>query len=149
RADTSAKIAGSQFKLLGCDQKAPVSMKLIATVEALSIRDQNDEAPRQGCTVIELTLEGIVGDVNYGFTRPAARRDRGNPSGTPVRNWRQWSAVSLEELQAVAQQMGLSALDPCLLSANITFSGVKDFTRLPRGTQISFAGGAILTVEEE
>jgi hypothetical protein len=52
-------------------------------------------------------------------------------------------------MKLIAQKMGLDFIDPLLLSANITVSGVANFTLLPRGSEIAFEGGAILTVEEE
>lgn len=114
-------------------------------VEALCVSNKGN-VPMQE---IELTLEGVVGDSHGGFTRKADARDPGIKRGTPVRNWRQWSAVSSEELAVVAERLGLDFLDPALLTANICVSGIPDFTRLPRGTTLWFPSGAILTVEEE
>lgn len=124
-------------------------VKLIATVESLAIRDKKTCAPRQGQALIHVELGGLVGDVHHGFTRPADSRDPGIVRGTPVRNWRQWSAVSAEEMAIVGSRMGIPPVDSCLLSANFTFKGIPNFTLLPRGTQILFAQGVVLTVEEE
>jgi MOSC domain-containing protein YiiM len=124
-------------------------MKLNLVVDALAVRDKAAAVPQQGRNLLELSLEGVVGDIHSGFTRPADGRDVGITRGTPVRNWRQWSAVSAEEMRAIADRMGLDSIDPCLLSANITFSGLLNFTALPRGTELRFESGAILTVEDE
>lgn len=151
---TCSRSIGNQLPIIAktvgeCCYQENQAMKFQCRIEALSIRDKATRAPRNGCAFIDLTLEGVTGDVHFGFTRPADGRDRGIVRGTPVRNWRQWSAVSVEELQKIAKTMGLECLDPCLLSANLTFSGVENFTLLPRGTEIRFEGGAILTVEQE
>jgi MOSC domain-containing protein YiiM len=57
--------------------------------------------------------------------------------------------VSLEELALIAECLGGGAIDPALLGANITFSGMIGFTALPKGSQIWFPDRAILTVEGE
>lgn len=121
----------------------------IARVEAICIKDKSSKFPTGSVSSAVVTLEGFVGDVHYGFTRPADSRDPGIKRGTPVRNWRQWSAVSVEELQAIASKLGIEKIEPWMLAANLTLSGVPDFTLLPRGTEFRFDGGTILTVECE
>jgi hypothetical protein len=118
---------------------------MVGRVEALCVSHKGNVAKEE----IELTLEGIVGDSHSGFTRKSDVRDTGIKRGTAVRNWRQWSAVSSEELAVVAERLGIDFLDPALLTANLCFSGIPDFTRLPRGTTLWFPSGAVLTVEEE
>jgi MOSC domain-containing protein YiiM len=120
----------------------------IGKVEAICIKD-NDGFPTGTTPTAEVTLEGFVGDTHYGFTRGADARDPSIKRGTKVRNWRQWSAVSVEELQNIAQTMNIEKVDPWMLAANLTFSGIPNFTKLPRGTELHFEGGTILTVECE
>lgn len=124
-------------------------MNHVGKVEAICIKDRETRFPTGGISVAEVTLEGFLGDVHFGFTRPADSRDTGIKRGTPVRNWRQWSAVSVEELETIAKRMGIESIDPWMLAANLTFSGIPDLARLPRGTELRFEGGAILTVECE
>lgn len=124
-------------------------MRLQGIIEALSVREKVTQAPREDKSLIEVSLEGIVGDVHSGFIRGADARDTGIKRGTPVRNWRQWSAVSAEELAIVAERMSLAEIDPKFLSANLTLSGVPNFTSLPRGTELRFPDQTILVVEEE
>ncbi len=124
-------------------------MQLIAKVEALCVKDKATRFPTGGRSSAEVTLEGFIGDVHYGFIRKSDGRDPGIIRGTPVRNWRQWSAVSVEELQVIADTMSIKELQPWLLAANVTLSGIPDFTALPRGTELLFDGGVILTVECE
>ena len=120
----------------------------ILKVEALSL------CPKKGvaslpCGSIEIQLEGLVGDRHIGFAKKADGRDTGVKRGTPVRNWRQWSAVSLEDLQIIAQRLEIAELTPELLGANIAFSGMEGFTSIPRGSTIWLPDGGILSVEEE
>ena len=100
---------------------------------------------------LEFTLEGILGEGRHppAFVRSSDSRDKGIPRGTPVRNWRQWSAVSLEELQSIAEELGIPELDGALLGANIVFTGMPSFTQVPRGSTIWFPSGAVLSVECE
>ncbi len=125
-----------------------VAKKLLATIEFLSL------CPKRGvkseeCQSLELALDGIVGDRHFGFVKKADGRDTGIKRGTLIRNWRQWSAVSQEELDTIAERLDISALDPALLGANICFSGLPGFTQLPPATTITFPDGAILKVEAE
>lgn len=124
-------------------------MSLKATVEAICVMDKVTRFPTRSLTLAEVSLQGFVGDVHSGFIRKADARDRGIPRGTEVRNWRQWSAVSFEELKEIAANMGIENIDPWMLAANLTLSGIPKLTALPRGTQIVFEGGTILSVECE
>lgn len=123
-------------------------MECRVKVEHLAVGDKKGTAksPRD---VLEFTLEGIVGDRHAGFVKPADGRDEGIKRGTPIRNWRQWSALSVEELKLIAEEMQLDRMDPCLLGANLTFSGIEQLTQLPKGSMLWFPSGLILVVEGE
>src|SRR5271170_3682221 len=118
-------------------------------VEALCLGTDQHSLIKTHTGSIQADLDGMVGDKHRGFTKPADGRDQGVPRGTPVRNWRQWTAVSLEELRTIAQRLALEKLDPSLLGANIAFSGVEDLTQIPRGSKIWFPSGAVLEIEGE
>lgn len=96
---------------------------------------------------ITLDFQGVVGDRHYGWTRPADSRVPQYKRGTPIRNSRQVSMVSAEELAEVAQRMGLPELRPEWLGANLSVQGVPGFSLLPPGTRLSFSSGAVLVVE--
>lgn len=100
---------------------------------------------------LTLTLEGITGESRHppGFTKEADGRDSGISRGTPVRNWRMWSALSVEESVFIAEALGIPVLAPELLGANILFKGMDGFTQLPRGTTLWFPRGVVLSVECE
>lgn len=122
-------------------------MSLLATVvQVLTTPDPGDFRTRPVAS-LSLDLAGIPGDRHHGFTRPAGARERWYKSGTPIRSGRQLTMVSIEELAAAAQRMGLAAIEPAWIGANIVVSGIPDFTHLPWGTRLFFTGDAVLVNE--
>ena len=101
------------------------------------------------CNTLEFAFDGIVGDRHRGFTRAAWDLTDKQPGGTERRNERQWSAVAHEDLAAVSTQLGLpAALKAGDVAVNLSISGVPEFSRLPRGTVLTFESGVVLIVEE-
>lgn len=98
---------------------------------------------------IEVSLEGFVGDRHYGFTRPAGARERHYPPGTPIRNNRQVTILSEEELEEIAADLGLPNLEPEWIGGNLLLSGIPGLTQLPVNTRMIFASGAVLVVQGE
>jgi hypothetical protein len=98
---------------------------------------------------LTLDFEGIVGDRHAGATRGATSREPWYPRGTIIRNDRQVSIVAEDELAVVARNLGLPALDPAWVGANLAVAGIADLSALPPGTRLSFAGRAVLRVEAE
>lgn len=124
-------------------------IKLEAVVQSLYIGDDPASlvtTPRQ---FIGVDLPGIIGDKHAGYTRRADSRNKEYPRGAEIRNWRQWSAVSTEELAAIAQNMEVPRIDPAWIGANICLAGIPNFTHLPKGSLFVFTQGAVLAVEEE
>src|SRR5207244_3025309 len=103
----------------------------------------------QPVAVLTLDFAGVVGDRHAGLTRATTSREPWYPRGTVIRNDRQVSIVSEEELALVARAMGLALLEPRWIGANLCLRGVTDVSALPPGTRLSFAGGAVLHVEAE
>ncbi len=99
---------------------------------------------------LALTFAGIAGESHFGLTRPSCSRVTAQyPRGTTIRNVRQVSLVSREELAAIAAAMALPALRPEWLGANIVLEGLPDLTLVPPSSRLIFAGGAALTVDME
>ncbi len=118
-----------------------------ATVTAVSAGGAEDlsKAPMDA---IEVNFGGIVGDHHAGASREAYAGER-EPKGTVLRNDRQWSAVSDEELAFMSERLELAEpISASTLGANLCFSGLRDLSLLPRGTRFKFPSGAALTVEE-
>lgn len=104
---------------------------------------------------MEVNLQGIVENKKSGFSKDSDSRDREllrdshYPKHVEVRNWRQWSAVSPEELTDIANNLNVDLVTPEMLGANISLEGITNFTTLPRGTVFRFPSEAMLMVEEE
>ncbi|MEQ5826018.1 MOSC domain-containing protein [Sulfitobacter sp. NFXS29] len=96
------------------------------------------------------TYAGFAGDFHAGLTRPACVRVRNlHAKGTEIRNTRQLSILSAEEMAQIAAAMNLPELDPTLLGASIILKGIPDFTLVPPGSRLQNAHGATLVVDIE
>jgi len=90
-----------------------------------------------------------VGDRHGSIEREAWGAGDKQVEGVIRRNERQWSAVSVEELAAIAKAMDLTEpLSAASLGANLCLSGVPELSRLPKGSILKFPSGAELMVEE-
>lgn len=98
-------------------------------------------------TSLTLAFEGIAGDRHSGFLRKADARTPHYKRGLPIRNIRQISIVSVEELADIAAALGLPDILPEWLGANLVIEGVKQLSFLPRGTRIACSDGAALAAE--
>ena len=75
------------------------------------------------------TYAGFEGDFHAGLTRPACVRVRNlHPKGREIRNTRQLSILSAEEMAQIATAIDLPELDPTLLG-----KGFKAAARGKRG----------------
>ena len=93
---------------------------------------------------------GFKGDFHAGLTRPACVRVRNlHAKGTEIRNTRQLSILSAEEMAQIAGAIDLSELDPALLGTSIIIEGIPDFTLIPPGSRLQNAQGTTLVVDIE
>ena len=93
---------------------------------------------------------GVEGEAHSGLTRPSCGRVLPQyPRGTTIRNTRQFSILSDEELALIAADMGVPALMPTLLGASLVLRGIPDFSHVPPGSRLQVAGGATLVVDLE
>ena len=106
-----------------------------------SLRSQAEEAAA-------LTYAGIPGEVHGGLTRPSCSRVISqHPRNTEIRNVRQLSVVSAEELAEIAADCGLETLDPALIGASLVISGIPDFSHLPPSSRLQFPDGSTIVVD--
>lgn len=98
---------------------------------------------------VKVSFEGFVGDRHAGLTRPADVRTPWFPKGTLVRNTRQVSIVSTEELELVAEALGVPQVLAAWLGGNLELAGVPRLTQLPPGTRLFFPEDATLVVDGE
>ncbi len=99
---------------------------------------------------IALDWGGPVGDVHHGLTRPACVRvKRQYPKGTEIRNVRQLSIVSEEEMAEIAAGLDLPALAPEWLGATLVLRGLPDLTGLPPASRLIAEDGTALVTDTE
>jgi hypothetical protein len=99
---------------------------------------------------LRLTFAGPEGEAHGGLNRPSCSRVTGQyPRGTPIRNTRQLSVLSAEDIAAIAADMGLATLDPALVGATMVIAGIPDFTHLPPSSRLQADGGATIVVDME
>lgn len=97
-----------------------------------------------------LTYAGIPGEVHGGLTRPSCLRVVSqHPRNTEIRNVRQLSIVSEEELAEIAVDCGLDGFDPAYAGASLVIRGIPDFTHLPPSSRLQLPDGATLVVDME
>ncbi len=97
-----------------------------------------------------LGFDGLQGEDHGDLTRASCARVRDlYPVGTEIRNARQLSVVSEEELETTAEAMGVARLDPADIGASIVVRGISDFTFLPPSSRLQAPSGATITVDME
>lgn len=97
---------------------------------------------------VMLTFAGVGTEAHGGETRPSCSRVVSQyPKGTEIRNTRQLSIVSAEDLAAIADAMEIPALDPAWIGASLMIEGIPNFTLIPPSSRLQFASGATVTVD--
>ena len=95
-----------------------------------------------------LTFAGFEGESHAGLTRPSCSRvAKQYPRDTTIRNTRQVSLVSEEELALIALDLGLERVLPEWLGASVVIEGIPDLTHLPPSSRLQAEGGATLVVD--
>lgn len=94
-----------------------------------------------------LTYAGIVGDRHEGLVRPSNAREPWYPRGTPMRNERQISILSTEELAEVAATLALPRIAGEWVGANLILSGIPHLTQLPPRSLMMFPSGATIRID--
>lgn len=116
-------------------------------LESISITKSG--LPSTSLDEIEVKWEGLVGDKHFGLTMKAGSKQAPYAKGSEVRNVRQVSIVSSEELKQVADKMKLPNIEPAWVGGNLMLSGIPNLTQLPSGSRLYFEGGVGIVVEGE
>ena len=112
--------------------------------------DDRDELMSPARDAIELTFEGVGGAFHAGLTRESCSRVKSQyAKGTPIKNERQLSIVSQEDIDRIAAEMGVETLDPRRLGATMVIKGIPDFTHVPPSSRLQAPSGATVTVDME
>ena len=121
---------------------------IIGKVVEVNLGDVDEELAKHACSSLQAELDGFAGDRHRSIAREAWTGDK-QPEGTVRRNERQWSAMSVEEINDIADKMDLKEpLTAAILSVNLCFEGIPQLSLLPKGTILKFSSAAELMVEE-
>lgn len=128
-------------ELLPTDHTATIVWMGMVPQDRTDIRSHGIERARA-------TYAGFKGDFHAGLVRPSCVRVKSQyPQGTEIRNVRQFSILSAEELADIAAEIGVEVLDPRLLGASIVVQGIPDFTHIPPSSRLQSPSGTTLTVD--
>lgn len=114
------------------------------------VANRKDGLVSEAVERLRLDFSGPEGEAHGGLTRDSCSRVlRQYPRGTEIRNTRQLSIISAEELAEIAADMGIEQLDPALLGATMVVKGLRDFTHLPPSSRLQGEAGATVVVDME
>jgi hypothetical protein len=68
------------------------------------------------------------------------------PRNTIIRNVRQLSILSEEEIDAIASELGAASVHPQSLGASMVVRGIPDFSHLPPNSRLMTDSGATVTI---
>jgi len=112
------------------------------------VPDRDVALSSQMRTSLAVGFGGAAGEAHGGLTRPSCSRVTAQyPRGTVIRNTRQLTVLSAEDLAATAEAMGLPTLDTALVGATMVIEGIPDFTHVPPSARLQGVGGATLVVD--
>ena len=120
-------------------------------VEMLLVNpDRHSGLEKREVAEVSLLFAGIEGDCHGGLTRKSdSRMLKQFPRGTEVKNARQLSILAVEELAEIARNMGIAAVKPEWVGANLVTSGIPDLTLLPPSSRLQFPSGATIVIDIE
>lgn len=118
-------------------------------VQAVLIAPSADTLESIHCEEVRVNFSGFEGDKHSGLTRKSDGRTLHYPRGIEIRNSRQVSIVSTEDLEGIAESLGIAELVPEWLGANLMVSGIPNLSLLPPSTRLVFPSQTVLIVSEE
>lgn len=99
---------------------------------------------------LDLGFEGDAGARHAGHNRASCARVKDlYPQGTEIRNVRQLTILSEEELALIAADMAMQALNPAHLGVSIVLRGIPDFSFIPPSSRLQGPDGVTLVVDME
>ena len=112
------------------------------------VEEKRDGIRSAAMDAVYASYAGVEGDVHAGLTRRACVRVRDQyPEGTEIRNVRQFSIVSAEEMAEIAAEIGVDQLAPEWLGASIVIEGIPDFSHVPPSSRLQTEQGTSLVVD--
>lgn len=115
-----------------------------------AVTDREAGLRARGRDEVRAGFTGFEGESHGGLTRPACSRvSMLYPRGTEIRNVRQLSVLSEEELDATAAELGMPRIDPAWVGASLVLRGIPDFTRVPPSSRLQGEDGTVITIDME
>jgi MOSC domain-containing protein YiiM len=127
----------------------PVEYRLTGRTAGLFLGLNPDSLVTTQQTSVKVDFGGFVGDRHSGLTRKADGRTPRYPPGTEIRNDRQISIVSIEEMALIARRLTLPIIQPEWLGVNLALRGIPYLSLLPPTTHLFFSGGAVIVIQAE
>lgn len=119
------------------------------TVTGIGIADTPGSFVTRPLERVTLDWGGIAGDRHHGLTQRAGVRQKHHAKGTEIRNARQISILSDEELAQISATLGIGRIAWEWLGANLCFAGLEQLTQLAPSSRLQFPSGATLVVDGE
>ncbi|SEP74296.1 MOSC domain-containing protein [Thalassovita taeanensis] len=114
------------------------------------VADREASLRAEPLSEVMLSYAGVEGEAHGGLVRPSCSRViRQHPRGTEIRNVRQLSVLSAEELAEVAAKIGVGQFHPAWVGASMVIEGIPDFTHVPPSSRLQAPSGATLVVDME
>lgn len=114
------------------------------------VMDSDATLRAEALTEADLSFEGIAGECHGGLTRPSCSRTLSQHlKGTEIRNVRQLSIVSAEELAEIKARMDMDAFDPAWMGASLVIEGIADFSHVPPSSRLQGPSGVCLAIDME
>jgi hypothetical protein len=123
------------------------SLRIKARVAGLYRTPETERFQTAPVETLTLGFDGITGDRHGGLTRRSGGREPWYPRGTEIRNERQLSLLSPDDLIAIAAGMAVPEVRPEWIGGNLLIEGIADFTLLPARTCLFFEGGVTLRID--
>ncbi len=100
---------------------------------------------------VEATLDGFPGEAHGGATRPSCTRVKTQypKRGTSIRNVRQLTILSAEELAEIAAKMEMEYIDPAWIGVSMIIEGIPDFSHVPPSSRLMAPSGAGIAIDME
>ena len=128
-------------------KKTDISGHVLAV---LAHPDNEETLEKDRTDRVRVTYAGFEGDSHAGLTRTSCVRVRQQYEvGTEIRNVRQISVLSAEELGQVARDMDIPEVKPEWVGANLLIEGIPELTQIPPSTRLIFADGVSLVIDME
>ncbi len=121
----------------------------VLTVKGLGIADAPGSFVTRPLERVTLGWGGLEGDRHFGLTMKAGVRQQHHPKGTELRNARQLSILSVEELALIAASLSIAHVAFEWLGGNLCLEGREALTQLEPSTRLLFPSGACLVVDSE